>query len=195
MRRPRLFAHDAHRVGDRLSRERAVRQPAREDRRRRVPVGPRERGEREPPRPRPERRRTAGRRKLAPARGRPRQPASPRPAGSSSSFSPADRATMSHGGTPHASSAPIIEPAEVPTMRRALPGSQPVSDAIASSAPVSHAPPSTPPAPNTKPILGRPEPSMHPPTLPSLEPRQTPASGPLRRGPPRGRGSPPGRGS
>ena len=62
---------------------------------------------------------------------------------------------MNHGGSPEASRPPIIAPAEVPTMRSALPGSQPVSDARASSAPVSHAPPMTPPAPRTSPTLTR----------------------------------------
>ena len=61
---------------------------------------------------------------------------------------------MNHGGTPLASRAPVIEPADVPTMYSALPGSQPVSVAIAWSAPVIQAPPSVPPAPSTKPILG-----------------------------------------
>ncbi len=61
---------------------------------------------------------------------------------------------MNQGGTPHATRAPIIEPADVPTMYSALPGSQPVSLAIACSAPVIQAPPSVPPAPSTKPILG-----------------------------------------
>jgi hypothetical protein len=61
---------------------------------------------------------------------------------------------MNHGGTPDASSAPIIEPAEVPTMRSALIGSQPVSVASASSPPVSQAPPITPPAPSTRPTFG-----------------------------------------
>jgi hypothetical protein len=60
---------------------------------------------------------------------------------------------MNHGGTPAATSAPIIAPAEVPTMYSALPGSHSVSRAIACSPPVSHAPPSTPPAPSTSPTL------------------------------------------
>ena len=63
---------------------------------------------------------------------------------------------MNHGGTPDATSAPIIEPADVPTIRSALAGSQPVSVASASRAPVSHAPPITPPAPSTSPTLGEP---------------------------------------
>ncbi len=62
---------------------------------------------------------------------------------------------MNHGGVPQASRAPIIEPAEVPTMKSALPGSHPLSVAIACSAPASHAPPSTPPAPSTSPTFGR----------------------------------------
>ena len=70
-----------------------------------------------------------------------------------SNVSPAECATMNHGGTPAASSAPIIEPALVPTMRSAVAGSQPVSVASASSPPVSHAPPMTPPAPRTRPTL------------------------------------------
>src|SRR3954447_24060811 len=61
---------------------------------------------------------------------------------------------MNHGGTPDASSAPIMLPAEVPTTYSALAGSQPVSRAIASSPPVSQAPPMTPPAPRTRPTLG-----------------------------------------
>ena len=60
---------------------------------------------------------------------------------------------MNQGGTPAAASAPIIEPAEVPTMNSELPGSQSVSSASALSPPVSHAPPSTPPAPSTSPTL------------------------------------------
>ena len=60
---------------------------------------------------------------------------------------------MNQGGTPAATSAPIIEPAEVPTMKSALPGSQSVSFASALSPPVSQAPPSTPPAPSTSPTL------------------------------------------
>jgi hypothetical protein len=92
-------------------------------------------------------------RKLAPASrsasscARPSAPARP------SKRSPPEWATMNHGGSPEASRPPIIAPAEVPTMRSALPGSQPVSDARASSAPVSHAPPMTPPAPRTSPTL------------------------------------------
>ena len=39
---------------------------------------------------------------------------------------------MNHGGMPAAVNAPMTEPAEVPTMRSALPGSQPVSSASAS---------------------------------------------------------------
>src|SRR2546423_10410019 len=61
---------------------------------------------------------------------------------------------MNHGGTPDASSPPIIDPAEVPTMRSALAGSQPVSVARASRPPVSQAPPITPPAPSTSPTRG-----------------------------------------
>ena len=60
---------------------------------------------------------------------------------------------MNQGGTPAATRAPIIEPAEVPTMNSELPGSQSVSFASALSPPVSHAPPSTPPAPSTSPTL------------------------------------------
>ena len=62
---------------------------------------------------------------------------------------------MNHGGTPDASSAPIIAPALVPTIRSAAAGSQPVSVARACSPPVSHAPPITPPAPSTSPTLMR----------------------------------------
>ena len=61
---------------------------------------------------------------------------------------------MNQGGTPDAHSAPIIEPAEVPTMWSALIGSQPVSCASACRPPVSQAPPITPPAPSTSPTLG-----------------------------------------
>jgi hypothetical protein len=38
---------------------------------------------------------------------------------------------MNHGGTPQARSAPIIDPADVPTMYSALPGSHLLSEAIA----------------------------------------------------------------
>src|SRR5205085_3384209 len=82
--------------------------------------------------------------------GRPSAPISP------SKVSPAEWATMNHGGTPEASRAPIIEPAEVPTMRSALAGSHPVSVASASRPPVSQAPPITPPAPSTSPTRGDP---------------------------------------
>ena len=57
----------------------------------------------------------------ASAAGRPSGPASP------SNTSPREWATMNQGGTPAATSAPIIEPADVPTMYSALPGSQSVS--------------------------------------------------------------------
>jgi hypothetical protein len=60
---------------------------------------------------------------------------------------------MNQGGTPAATSAPIMEPAEVPTIWSALPGSQSVSRANALSPPTSHAPPSTPPAPSTSPTF------------------------------------------
>ena len=60
---------------------------------------------------------------------------------------------MNQGGMPAATSAPIIDPADVPTMWSALPGSQPVSRASASRPPVSQAPPMTPPAPNTSPTF------------------------------------------
>ena len=60
---------------------------------------------------------------------------------------------MNHGGRPAAVKAPMTEPADVPTMRSALPGSHPVSVASASSAPVSQAPPATPPAPSTSPTF------------------------------------------
>src|SRR4051794_2955949 len=96
---------------------------------------------------------SAPKRKCAPASrsasacGRPSAPARP------SNRSPAEWATMNHGGSPDASSAPIIDPAEVPTMFSALPGSQPDSAVSASSAPVSQAPPMTPPAPRTSPTL------------------------------------------
>ena len=70
-----------------------------------------------------------------------------------SKLSPREWATMNHGGTPDARRAPIIDPADVPTMQSALAGSQPVCSASASSPPVSQAPPLTPPAPSTRPIL------------------------------------------
>src|SRR4051794_31904073 len=81
------------------------------------------------------------------ATGRPSAPVRP------SKLSPFECATMNHGGTPDASSAPIMLPALVPTTYSALAGSQPVSRAIASSPPVSQAPPMTPPAPRTSPTL------------------------------------------
>ncbi len=83
--------------------------------------------------------------------------AAARPSGPSrpSKISPFEWATMNHGGIPAARSAPIIEPAEVPTMWSALPGSHPVSRATASRPPVSHAPPMTPPAPSTSPTFTR----------------------------------------
>ena len=90
---------------------------------------------------------TAPAERLASACGRP--PASWRP----SNVSPAEWATMNHGGTPAASSAPIIEPALVPTIRSALAGSHPVSVASACNPPVSQAPPMTPPAPRTRPTF------------------------------------------
>src|SRR4051812_11155192 len=93
------------------------------------------------------------RRKVAPAAlsavaaGRPSAPVRP------SKLSPFECATKNQGGTPEASSAPIMLPAEVPTTYSALAGSQPVCRAIASSPPVSQAPPMTPPAPSTRPTL------------------------------------------
>ena len=92
---------------------------------------------------------TAPAERLASRCGRPPASCSP------SNVSPAECATMNHGGTPAASSAPIIEPALVPTMRSAVAGSHPVSVARACSPPVSHAPPITPPAPSTSPTLMR----------------------------------------
>ena len=41
---------------------------------------------------------------------------------------------MNHGGIPPATSAPIIDPAEVPTTKSALPGSQSVSRATRAQA-------------------------------------------------------------
>src|SRR4051795_6669768 len=58
---------------------------------------------------------------------------------------------MNQGGTPAATSPPIMDPAEVPTIRSALAGSHRVSEARASRPPVSQAPPRTPPAPSTRP--------------------------------------------
>ena len=67
--------------------------------------------------------------------------------------SPAEWATMNQMGVPEATIEPIMEPAEVPTMRVASIGSQPVSLASAERPPVSHAPPWIPPAPRTSPTL------------------------------------------
>src|SRR3954447_14574490 len=83
----------------------------------------------------------------ASAAGRPYASLSP------SKFSPAEWATMNQGGTPQATSDPIIDPALVPTMLSALIGSQPVSRASAYRPPVSQAPPRTPPAPRTSPTF------------------------------------------
>src|SRR4051794_18352983 len=58
---------------------------------------------------------------------------------------------MNQGGTPAATREPIIDPAEVPTMYSALPGSQRVAWAMAYMPPVNQAPPRTPPAPSTSP--------------------------------------------
>ena len=55
--------------------------------------------------------------------------------------SPAEWATMNQIGVPAATIEPIIEPAEVPTMRFDSIGSHPVSVASAERAPVSQAPP------------------------------------------------------
>src|SRR2546423_7325276 len=52
---------------------------------------------------------------------------------------------------PVATSVPMTEPAEVPTMYSASAARQPVSDSSASSAPISHDAPTTPPAPRTMP--------------------------------------------
>src|SRR5947209_13998717 len=52
---------------------------------------------------------------------------------------------------PVATSDPMTEPAEVPTMYSASVARQPVSDSSASSAPMSHDAPTTPPAPRTNP--------------------------------------------
>ena len=95
-------------------------------------------------------RNTAPAERSASAAGRPSGPVSP------SKTSPREWATMNQGGTPEATSAPIIEPADVPTMWSALPGSHSVSRASASSAPVSQAPPRTPPAPSTNPTFTMP---------------------------------------
>ena len=81
------------------------------------------------------------------AAGRPSGPFRP------SNTSPREWATMNQGGIPDATSAPIIDPAEVPTMYSAPAGSHSVSRASASSAPVSQAPPRTPPAPSTNPTF------------------------------------------
>src|SRR4051812_38900982 len=98
------------------------------------------------------------RRKLAPASRSASEAGVPLAASTPSKDSPAEWATMNQGGTPAAVSAPIIAPAEVPTTKSALPGSQSVSSAIASSAPVSQAPPRTPPAPRTRPTFMNPPP-------------------------------------
>src|SRR3954454_23691796 len=70
-----------------------------------------------------------------------------------SNDSPPEWATMNQGGTPDATSAPITEPAEVPTMWSAAPGSHPVSSARPARRPVTQAHPRTPPAPNTRPTF------------------------------------------
>src|SRR3954471_15368985 len=62
------------------------------------------------------------------AAGRPSAPVRP------SKLSPFEWATMNHGGTPDASSPPIMLPALVPTTYSALEGSQPVSGAGGSPA-------------------------------------------------------------
>src|SRR3954451_15454602 len=74
---------------------------------------------------------------------------------------------MNHGGTPQASSEPIIDPADVPTMTSAVAGAHPVASARAASPPASHAPPRTPPAPSTSPTRGR-SPVVTTRTTPSL---------------------------
>src|SRR3954469_3353821 len=58
---------------------------------------------------------------------------------------------MYSGGRPDATSVPITEPAEVPTMYSASAARQPVSDSSASSAPISQEAHTTPPAPRTNP--------------------------------------------
>src|SRR5262245_40882650 len=69
---------------------------------------------------------------------------------------------MNHGGIPEASSALIIDPADVPTMWSASAGSQPVSVASAYRPPVIHAPPTIPPAPSTRPTRIEPAPPCAP---------------------------------
>src|SRR5581483_2930646 len=56
---------------------------------------------------------------------------------------------------PVAASEATTEPAEVPTMKSACAGSQPVASVSANSAPTSQAPPRMPPPPRTSPIFGR----------------------------------------
>ena len=70
-------------------------------------------------------RKTAPAARSASAAERPSGPATP------VNDSPREWATMNQGGTPAALSAPIIDPALVPTMNSALPGSQSVSCASA----------------------------------------------------------------
>ena len=53
---------------------------------------------------------------VAPAERSSHARGSPLPSVKPSKSSPAEWATMNHGGVPHASSAPIIDPADVPTM-------------------------------------------------------------------------------
>jgi hypothetical protein len=55
-------------------------------------------------------------RKTAPAARSASDAGVPRASTTSSNDSPREWATMNHGGTPDAQRAPIIEPAEVPTM-------------------------------------------------------------------------------
>ena len=60
---------------------------------------------------------------------------------------------MYGGDRPSAHSAPMTEPADVPTIISALDVSQPVSASIASRAPISHDAPTTPPAPRHRPTF------------------------------------------
>src|SRR4029077_9911642 len=57
------------------------------------------------------------------------------------------------GDRPSAHSAPMTDPADVPTIISAPDVSQPVSASIASRAPISHDAPTTPPAPRHRPTF------------------------------------------
>src|SRR5262245_45784877 len=66
---------------------------------------------------------------------------------------PSERASMSAGARPARRVAPVIDPAEVPTMTSARRASQPIASWSAASTPPWNAPPATPPAPSTNATL------------------------------------------